>query len=84
MSAELPSSLSDDLNLPGLVKVRLVKDQEIFVLFTETLDGMRSALGEVPNIAIVELLDLIPAELIHSGDQDGAIVDDSPFSLKTC
>ena len=66
---------------PNFVEVGLVKDQKIFILLIQTLDGVSSSLGEVPDIAVVELLNLIPAELIHSADEDPACIDESPFGL---
>lgn len=64
---------------PDLVEVRIVKHQEELVLVLEALHGMCHALGEIPDVAEVELLDLIPAELIDGRDEDGSGVDKSPF-----
>lgn len=41
---------------------------------------MGSTLGEVPDVAVVELLDLISAEFVDGRDEDRAAVDKAPFS----
>jgi hypothetical protein len=42
---------------------------------------MGSALGEVPNVAIIEYFFLIPPKFINSRDENGTIVYNAPFSL---
>ena len=69
-------------SLPNLVKVGIVKDQEVFILLVESLDRVGGALGEVPDVTIVEILNLVSTEFIDSGNLDGATVDNTPFSLE--
>ncbi len=64
---------------PDFVKVCLVKHQEKLVLILEALDGVRNTFWKVPDVAKVQLLDLVPAVLVHGRDEDGAGVDDAPF-----
>jgi hypothetical protein len=68
-------------DLPDLVKVGVVKDQEVLVLIGKTLDGMGSSLREVPDIAIVENLFLVPTILINGRNKNGSLVDNTPFGL---
>ena len=63
------------------IEVAVVKGKEVFVLFLETLDGMRFALGEVPDVALAETVDLVATFFVHSGDDDFAFVHESPFGL---
>lgn len=65
--------------LPNLVEVRVVKNQEELVLILQPLNGVGNTLGEVPNVAKVERLDLVSAELVHDGNTDGAGVDKAPL-----
>jgi len=67
--------------VPNLVEVAVVKDEEILVLVREALNGMRRALGEVPDVAVVEFLNLVHAVLIHDGELHLAGVDDTPLRL---
>lgn len=65
----------------GLVEICLVKDKKILVLFFETLDGVSGTLGEVPDITIVELLNLVLTIFIDGRDQNGPVIDDTPLGL---
>jgi len=67
--------------LPNFVKVCLVKDEEELVLIIEPLNGVGCSFGEIPDVAIIELLYLIPSKLVHSRDEDGAGIHKSPFCL---
>lgn len=68
-------------DLPNLVKVGIVKDQEVLVLIGETLDGVGGSLGEVPDITIVKDFFLVSAILIDGGNENGTLIDNAPFSL---
>lgn len=69
------------VDLPNLVKVGIVKDQEVLVLIGETLDGVGSSLGEVPDITIVENLFLVAAILINGRNKNRALINNTPFGL---
>lgn len=69
------------INIPNLVKVGVVKDQQEFILFVKPLNGMRDTLGEVPNVAVPQLCDLIDAVLVDSGQLDAPVINDTPLSL---
>lgn len=68
--------------LPNLVEISLIKDEEKLVFVGQTLDGMRDALGEIPNVAVVERLALVPAILVDGRDDDASGIDNTPFSLR--
>lgn len=80
MSAALKLG-ADVCYVPNLVEVAVVKDEEILVLVREALNGMRRALGEVPDVAVVEFLNLVHAVLVHDGELHLAGVDDTPLRL---
>jgi hypothetical protein len=63
------------------IKVAFVKGKQVLVLVIETLDGVSLSLGEVPDVTDVEGRDLVASLIINSANQDGAIVDNAPFSL---
>lgn len=64
-----------------LVEVAVVKDQKVFVIFSEAVDGVRNTFGKVPDVAIAESLSLHFAVLIDSRDDHLASVYDAPFGL---
>lgn len=66
---------------PRGIKVGVVKHQEKLVLVLETLDRVGGTLGEVPDVAVVEGLELGGALLVNDGDEDGSGVDKAPFGL---
>lgn len=41
---------------------------------------MRHALGKVPDVTVVKLLNLVSSELVDGGDQDGPSVHKTPLS----
>ena len=53
-------------SLPDFVKIGVIKDQEKLVLIAQALHSMCHALGEIPNVTIVERLNLISSELVDS------------------
>jgi hypothetical protein len=67
--------------VPELVEVRIIKNKQKFVVLLDALDSMREALGEVPNISIVKLLDLVSAIFIYGGDENRPGVHETPFCL---
>lgn len=69
--------------LPNLVKVRIIEDKEVLILILESLNGMRDTLGEVPDVAVVECLYLVPPQLVDGRDEDGTRVDEPPFRLRS-
>lgn len=66
----------------GLVEICLVKDKKILVLLFETLDGVSGTLGEVPDITIVELLNLVLAIFVDGRDQNRSVIYDTPLGLE--
>lgn len=81
MAASARCGTERSRNIPDLVKVTLVKDQEELVLVLETLDGVGEALGEVPDVTVLEGVDLVGAVLVDGGELDASLVDDSPLGL---
>jgi hypothetical protein len=69
------------LSAPDFVEIGIVKSEEILVLFGKALDGVPDALWEVPDISVIERLQLDSAVLVNSGDEDGAVVHESPLGL---
>jgi hypothetical protein len=67
--------------VPDFFKVAVVEDEEVLVLVAQALDVVRDALGEVPDVALFELLGCPAAVLVDSGEEEGAFVDEAPFSL---
>jgi hypothetical protein len=67
--------------LPDFLKVAVVKNEEILVLVAQTLDVVRDTLGEVPDVALFKLLGCPAAVLVDGGEEEGALVDEAPFSL---
>ena len=65
------------------VEVTLVEGEEVFILVFDALDGVCLAFGEVPDVTEVEGFDLVFALLVDGGDDDGALIDETPFSLET-
>lgn len=72
------------MHLPGLVKVTLIKDQEELVVIVKPVDSVGNTLGEVPNVTVAELLDLVDAILINSRDNHSACIHEAPFGLSQC
>ena len=69
------------MSLPGRVKVSIVEHEKILVLIFDTLNGVRNSLGEVPDVAVTQLLSLVDAVFINGRHDDFARVDDTPFRL---
>jgi hypothetical protein len=65
---------------PRRFKIPIIKDKKILVLLRQTLDDMRFTLGEIPDIAFVQHLDLVAAVLVHSADSHLAVVQVTPLS----
>jgi hypothetical protein len=59
----------------------VVENDEGFVLIIETLDRVCRSLGEVPDIAHIEGIDLVVTVLVNGGDHHAAGIDVGPFSL---
>lgn len=68
-------------NLPDGVEVPVVEDEQELVLVFEALHRVRGALGEVPDIADLELGNLELPVLVDGRNQDRAGVYIAPFSL---
>jgi hypothetical protein len=66
-------------SLPDFVKIGVIKDQEKLVLVAQALHSMCHALGEIPNVTIVERLNLVSSELVDSRNQDGSRVHEAPL-----
>ena len=64
------------------VEISVVEGEEVLVLVVQTLDRVRLAFGEVPDVAWLELGDLVVAVGIYGGDCDSASVDEAPFGLR--
>ena len=68
----------------GSIKVAIIEREKILVLVCQSLNRMRLAFGEVPDVASVQDIDLILAALINGGDEDLTLVDIAPFCLDHC
>ena len=70
-------------NVPGLVKVSVVKDQKELVVVFQSVDRVGNTLGEVPDVTVFELNVLVAALLIDGADQNASSIHETPFSLVT-
>jgi hypothetical protein len=64
---------------PRRLKVPIIKDERILVLLRQPLDNMCLTLGEVPDIAFIQHLDLVAAVLVHGADGHLAVVSVAPL-----
>lgn len=64
---------------PGSLEVAIVKDEKILVLLSQTLDYMRLAFWKVPDVTLVEDLNLVASELVNSTDGNLAFVYVAPL-----
>lgn len=68
-------------DLPYFVKVAIVKSQKILVLVVQALYSVCLAFGEIPDVTVSELIDLVFSILVHGRDKDTALVHNTPLSL---
>ena len=61
------------------LEIALVEDKQVLVLIRKALNHMRLALGEVPDIALVEDFILVTTELVNSADTNLTLVDIAPL-----
>ena len=64
------------------VKFAIIKGQQVLVLVIKALNGVRLALGEIPDVPYIEDVDFILAILIDCRDQDLASVNVTPLGLQ--
>lgn len=64
---------------PRRLEIPIIKDKKILILLCQPLDNMRLTLGEIPGIASIQHLDLIPPILVHSADSHLAVVHVAPL-----
>lgn len=62
-------------------KVTLIEDEKIFILVRESLDHMRLAFREIPDVAFIQDLVLVATELIDGTNSNLTCVHVAPFSL---
>lgn len=67
--------------LPDLLKVTVIKGQEVLVLLIQSLNVVRNTLGEVPDVTGIKLLGREAAVLVDSAEKKRSIVDKTPFGL---
>ena len=67
--------------LPDLLKVTVIKRQEILVLLFQSLDVVRNTFGEIPDVTGIKLLGRKAAVLVDSAEKKRSIVDKTPFGL---
>jgi hypothetical protein len=70
-------------NIPNLLKITVIKSEEVLILIVQTLNIMRYTLGEIPYITRFKNLGSKATVFINTGQQERAIVDKSPLGLDT-
>ncbi len=68
---------------PDFVEVPVVEGEQVLVFVVQALDNVGYAFGKVPDVAGVELGDLVAAVGVDGGDEDAACVEETPFGLLT-
>ena len=61
------------------LEISLVEDKQKLILVREALDHMRLALGEVPDVAFIQDLELVTTEFVDSADTNLTLVDITPL-----
>jgi hypothetical protein len=61
------------------IEITIVENKQVLILLRKTLNHMRLALREVPNIAFIQNLKLVAAVLVNSADTNLTLVDIPPL-----
>jgi hypothetical protein len=66
---------------PDFVEIAIVKGQKVLVFVIEAVDGVCLAFGEIPNVAVAQLVHLVLAVLVHRRHEDATCIDEAPLRL---